>query len=233
MKKIYFALFAILAGYYCAGQNTFPASGNVGIGTTSPIRALDIVSSTSTGNTPFINIVNTSGATPNSFGPGIVLDNRVSGKSPFIINERQDVTSRFSISRANSPYTDYLCILQNGNVLIGNWYQVNSSYKLDVSGNVRANKVVVNTTGADYVFDSTYHLTSIDSLRTFIKEHHHLPEIPSARKLKDSGADIGEMQRLQLQKIEELTLYLIEKDEEISELKHRISLLEKKEEQAN
>lgn len=116
----------------------------------------------------------------------------------------------------------------SGNILIGKMTQSNPDYKLDVNGNIRANKVVVNTTGADYVFDSAYRLITIDSLRRFITTNHHLPDIKSAGELRISGSDIGTMQELQLQKIEELTLYLIQEDEEIGELKQRIGELEQK-----
>jgi hypothetical protein len=113
----------------------------------------------------------------------------------------------------------------DGNVLIGKTSQTNPSYKLDVNGNIRANKVVVNTTGADYVFDSTFRLLPIDSLQKFIKRYHHLPDVPAAGVMSASGMDVGDMQKLQLQKIEELTLYLMQKDNEIKELKQELHQL--------
>ena len=65
----------------------------------------------------------------------------------------------------------------SGNFLIGKTSQTNSSYKLNVNGDARANKLVVNTTGADYVFDSSYRLLVTDSLESFIKKNHHLPGV--------------------------------------------------------
>lgn len=62
-------------------------------------------------------------------------------------------------------------------------------------------------TGSDYVFDSTYHLPSIDSLRDFIKEHHHLPEIPLAQELKNFGVDIGENAKIAI--IENRRVHLV------------------------
>lgn len=97
-----------------------------------------------------------------------------------------------------------------GNVLIGKTSQTNSSYKLDINGNARANKIVVNTTGADFVFDSAYQLPKVDSLNAFIKKYHHLPDIQSAQEMQKQGLDVGENQMKLLQKIEELTLYIID-----------------------
>jgi len=100
--------------------------------------------------------------------------------------------------------------LSNGNVLIGKKSQTNSSYKLDVNGSIRANKMVVNSTGADFVFDSSYHLMSLDSLSRYIKAYHHLPGIPSAKEMQSNGADLGELYNKMLEKMEILTEYVIE-----------------------
>lgn len=103
----------------------------------------------------------------------------------------------------------------NGNVLIGKVTQTNTNYKLDVAGNVRANKVVVNTTGADFVFDPSYDLISLPALRKYITEHRHLPGIRSAAEMQKEGLDIGENHTQLLQKIEELTLYILELNKKV------------------
>jgi hypothetical protein len=109
-----------------------------------------------------------------------------------------------------------------GNVLIGKTSQTNTSYKLDINGNARANKIVVNTTGADYVFDSAYHLLPLDSVNTFIQQYHHLPGIASANEMKKEGLDVGNNQMKLLQKIEELTLIVIEQNKRIEKLEKAI-----------
>jgi hypothetical protein len=111
--------------------------------------------------------------------------------------------------------------LLQGNILIGKTSQSNPSYKLDVNGNIRANKVVVNTTGADYVFDSAYHLLPPDSLAAYIQEHHHLPGVATALRMKEDGIDIGTNQTILLKKIEELTLYIISLQKQITALKEK------------
>jgi hypothetical protein len=105
----------------------------------------------------------------------------------------------------------------SGNVIIGKTSQANNDYKLDVNGNIRANKLVVNSTGADYVFDPSYRITSIDSLDAYIKSYHHLPGIPAAKQMEENGLDLGDAYTDLLKKLEETTEYVIQ--EHKSELK--------------
>jgi hypothetical protein len=115
----------------------------------------------------------------------------------------------------------YLTIKDGGNVLIGKTSQTNTGYKLDVGGSARINTVVVNATGADYVFDQDYHLPTLPELEHYVRQQHHLPGIAPAAEMQKEGVDIGDNQIKLLAKVEELTLYLIEKDKEIQELKQQ------------
>ncbi|HKR03607.1 MAG TPA: SprB repeat-containing protein [Bacteroidia bacterium] len=82
-------------------------------------------------------------------------------------------------------------------------------------------KVAVHTSGdwSDKVFDKKYHLRTLSDVETFIKEHHHLPNIPSAEEVVKSGIDLGQMDAKLLEKVEELTLYIIELKKEIEIIK--------------
>lgn len=120
-----------------------------------------------------------------------------------------------------------MAILNNGNILIGKTSQTNSSYKLDVNGNVRANQVTVNATGADYVFDSSYHLPSLDSLSDYIRLNHHLPGIPAAKKMQKNGMNVGEVYTKLLAKMEEMTLYIVNLQHEVDTLQTENKLLQK------
>jgi len=117
---------------------------------------------------------------------------------------------------------DRLSVLNNGNVLIGQTGstgqpgQKNSAYKLDVAGGVRANSIVVNVTGADFVFKPAYKLAPLTTVEKYITQNHHLPEIASAKEMQQNGLDLGENQVKLLQKVEELTLYMIEKDKQLN-----------------
>jgi hypothetical protein len=96
--------------------------------------------------------------------------------------------------------------MTGGNVGIGT---VAPGYKLDVAGTARAEEIIVQTSGADFVFEDDYDLRSLEELERYIQEHGHLPEIPSAEQMRAEGMQVGDMQTKLLQKIEELTLYII------------------------
>ncbi len=113
---------------------------------------------------------------------------------------------------------DYL-----GNTAIGG--NTASNYKLDVYGNLRANLVVVNTTGADFVFDTTYRLSPLPELERYIHANHHLPEVAPAKQMQEQGLDLGDNQTRLLQKVEELTLYIIDQDKKMAKMQSEIDLL--------
>jgi len=92
-------------------------------------------------------------------------------------------------------------------------------YKLTVNGKVRAHAVKVYTDWADFVFEKDYELPTLEEVETYINTNGHLKDIPSAKEVEENGIEIGEMNKLLLQKIEELTLYTIELKKEIDALK--------------
>jgi hypothetical protein len=68
----------------------------------------------------------------------------------------------------------------------------------------------------------------LSDVETFVKQNSHLPEIPSASEIEKEGQDLGEMNRLLLKKVEELTLYMIDQSKEIKTLKCKVEQLEKR-----
>ena len=110
-----------------------------------------------------------------------------------------------------------------GNVGIG---MTSAQYKLDVAGTIRADEILVKTTGADFVFAEDYQLRPLSEVKAFIKENKHLPEIKSAQEMQENGVGVNELQTQLLQKIEELTLYILQQEEIISNLNYRIQKLE-------
>jgi hypothetical protein len=88
---------------------------------------------------------------------------------------------------------------------------------LHVDGKIASRSLYVlkPVSWADEVFDENYRLMDLKELRNFIKEHRHLPEIPSEEEIKEKGYDHHEMNRLLLKKIEELTLYIMELENRI------------------
>jgi hypothetical protein len=107
------------------------------------------------------------------------------------------------------PFTSFDPVTIQGNVGIGT--TSTGVHKLAVEGSIGARKVRVTATDwADYVFEDNYALPSLQELERYVKEHKHLPEIPTAVEVEREGIDLGEMNKKLLQKVEELTLYLIE-----------------------
>lgn len=121
-------------------------------------------------------------------------------------------------------------ILENGNVGIGT---ANPDEKLTVNGKIHAKEVKIDLLiPADYVFhryykgmselNPDYEMMSLEELEIYIKENYHLPNIPSANKIQEEGLKLGEMSNLLLEKIEELTLHIIEQNKRIEKLEKEL-----------
>jgi hypothetical protein len=104
---------------------------------------------------------------------------------------------------------------------------VPAAYKLAVGGGIIAESVKVKPQAEwpDYVFEKDYPMLSLGDLEKYILKNKHLPNVPAASEVKKEGLDLGEMNTKLLQKIEELTLYLIEKDKEIKKLAETVGKL--------
>lgn len=98
-----------------------------------------------------------------------------------------------------------------------------TGYMISVNGKVMAEevKVQLSQNWPDYVFSTKYKLMNFNELREFIATNNHLPNIPSAKEIEKSGLEIGEMQRRMMEKIEELTLYVLQLEDKINGLKNR------------
>ncbi|NSL87320.1 hypothetical protein ECE50_010795 [Chitinophaga sp. Mgbs1] len=116
-----------------------------------------------------------------------------------------------------------------GSVGIGVFPQKQPELKLAVSGTIGAKKVKVTDQGwADYVFKSDYTLPSLSEVEAFIKTNYHLPGIPSEKEIAEKGLDLGNMQQQQMQKIEELTLYIISLNKKLEQQEKLIEKLTRK-----
>ncbi|WP_346316677.1 hypothetical protein [Chitinophaga sp. YIM B06452] len=108
--------------------------------------------------------------------------------------------------------------MSSGNVGIGT---ITPATKLAVNGDISSKKVKVTQTGwPDFVFEPGYTLPSLPFVEDYIKTHKHLPDVPSAKEIMEEGLDLGQTQAKLLQKIEELTLYLIAQDKQLKAQQH-------------
>jgi hypothetical protein len=131
------------------------------------------------------------------------------------------IGSTYAISSNYAPTNG---LLVEGKVGIGTTY-IPSAFKMAVAGGIIAEKVQVEVQSnwPDYVFSDDYKPLSLNELKNYIKEYNHLPNIPSVAEVQTNGIDLGEMQAKLLQKIEELTLYIIEQDKKIKDLENKIT----------
>ena len=217
MRTLLFTALLSISITVNAQTNTFPGTGNVGVGTTTPIEKLDI-----RGNIYLRNMANLVGAgTSISFssyddthlGPKIYsyLD-YASGASSI---------SRLILSSYSGGYYNELTLI-GGRVGIGT---MNPADKLSVNGKIRCQEVKVETINwPDYVFAENYKLPTLKETAAFIKENGHLADMPSAADIQKNGQDLGAMNAKLLRKIEELTLHLIDKDKELQTERKRIDM---------
>ncbi|WP_396591855.1 discoidin domain-containing protein [Allomuricauda sp. R78024] len=119
-----------------------------------------------------------------------------------------------------------------GNVGIGT-NTIPTDYRLAVSGKIISEelKVQLQATWPDYVFKEGYDLPSLDEVQQHITEKGHLPNIPTAKVVMEHGIEVGEMHRLLLEKIEELTLYTLEQNIQIKQLNTKVLKQQQKLEQ--
>lgn len=222
MKKI--TVFIVCVASLCLGlimpsqaqTNIFPTTGNVGIGTTSPAMALDVRGSLSIGGSDFLFGKYDNREQGQKLGNRALVHNVWSGKADsLIINYDGDFEGGVFV---HGPQ-----LVVTGDVGVGT---VNPSHKLTVNGPIRAKEVIVDTGWADYVFAEDYQLRSLAEVEAHIKEHKHLPGVPSASKVASEGVSLGEMQTALLAKIEELTLHLIDLNKQVTAQAAKIEKLE-------
>jgi len=184
--------------------------GNVGIGIINPTQKFEVNGSLGWGN----------------YGATLSTDQGAS------IELRGNGIPYIDFSNSLSDYDARIQL--NPNKILGIYAQSvgigtesTNGYKLAIAGNAVAEEIVVKLQKdwPDYVFNNEYTLLSLPELEKSIKQNNHLPGIPSKNEVKTEGIPVGEMQSKLLQKIEELTLYLIKQDKRITELEETIKTL--------
>ena len=139
-------------------------------------------------------------------------------------------TNKLHIGTQVSGTDTSVMVLDRATGGVGIGTETPGNHRLAVNGSIRAKEIVVETGWADFVFEEDYKLASLEEVEAHIGEHGHLPDIPSADDVAKNGVKVGEMESKLLQKVEELTLHLIDMnkrlrtlEEENSELRNEAS----------
>lgn len=98
-------------------------------------------------------------------------------------------------------------------------------YMLDVCGTIRGKEVIVEADWCDYVFEEDYDLMSINELEAYLKANKHLPNIPPASEIETNGLQVSAVNQKMMEKIEELTLYIIQQNHRIEALESELNEL--------
>lgn len=149
---------------------------------------------------------------------GICIEHNWSGTFGYAFKSivNSDQTKGIGIY-SNLHNKDVFTVYGDGKMVVQN--ATGTTLQLEASGLLRARHVRVDVaTWPDYVFKTTYNLPSLEDTKEYIASNGHLPNIPSADRMVAEGMDVAEMNRMLLEKIEELTLYLIEQNERINAL---------------
>lgn len=209
----------------------FMPHGNLGIGTNTPKSRLEVQSPLTNVSTA---ILHSNG--DQSWGHVLALvTDKADGDDPKLLFSYRNKAKQWALGGAHNGTGFFLredggdgvygggfgesrfTVLAGGNVGIGTDVP---QEKLSVNGNIRAQQVKVEMANwPDYVFEETYQLPSLKETEAFIKANKHLPGVPKAKEIEEDGLSLGEMNKILMQKVEELTLHLINKDKEISQLK--------------
>ncbi len=201
---------SIFAQWNYNGSKIYYNNGFVGIGTNNPGWSLDLKTSTNLSCYARVN-------SPAANECGLVFTKADLEKWYFYMpGNSQDLRMYYN--------GDKFSVKSDGKVVIGN-PDVAHTEKLFVDGKIGCTGVTINNwtiEAPDYVFEEDYKLRKIEDVEKFIETNKHLPEVPSAKAMKENGVDLAEMNMLLLKKVEELTLYVIQQDKKISSLEEKI-----------
>lgn len=182
---------------------TLTSDHKVGIGTTDPAGKLDI--------------------NPGGFNNLLRFSFDQSGDSPSLRIYRP--TGELNPSNVFPWWIELgqngMLLFKSGNRAVRGSESVSTQMAFSPAGQIMCKelKVTLNVPNSDHVFETDYHLRSLDEVEDFVKKNKHLPEIPSAQEFKEEGYSIGDMDDLLLRKVEELTLYAIQMQKDITLLK--------------
>ncbi len=188
---------------------TILANGNVGIGTQSPAGKLTLANQ---GIRTISLMFNTDDGFENNevYNTARIQAGWEAGEGDWSLG-----FLKFDNTTVGGVYSTTMT-LKGGNVGIGT---TTPQSKLAVNGKITCKEVEVTLVGfPDYVFEDDYQLMPLNEVEAFIDTHGHLPNVPSAKEVEENGLGLGAMNKILLEKVEELTLHLIAKEKQVEEL---------------
>ncbi|MEC5147902.1 hypothetical protein [Chitinophaga sp. 212800010-3] len=205
---------------------TITTSGNVGVGTEDPLAGLHVAKVVVQSNGE-----RAAAILGNAYNDwtyfGALSGGKIRGSNEGYLDLETNTAGSDKNLYMNFASSGNVIIAKGGgNVSIGTAF--NNGYKLAVNGTIGARKVrVEQSTWADFVFHPEYKLPTLQYVADYIASNNHLPDIPSEKEVKEDGIDLGDMNRKLLQKVEELTLYLISQEKKLESVQQRVLQLEK------
>jgi hypothetical protein len=220
MKKTLLLLITVMVSYSTFAQQFLPTSSINAAGSANSFTG-GYTFAYATSGTPWNGALLSVGGFTNTYDlqlnsdynlGGVHLSFRTHNGDTHVLNPWNEIFHTGNLNRADVDFTaktiNSANVYNNGNL----WSkQIN---------------VALANPWADYVFSQAYNLPSLGDIKTYIDKNHHLPDVPSAAEVEKNGINLGEMNRVLVKKIEELTLYLIKKDNEDKEKDIRLSLLQ-------
>ena len=150
-------------------------------------------------------------------------DKRFAQISGHIRNKNGYITFNTRKESDSPGFFNSMIFNENGNLGIGTPNP--KGWRLAVNGKIKAKDIKVETGSRDFVFDKNYNLPTLKEVEKHVNEKGHLKDMPSTKEVEKNGVSLGEMNAKLLQKIEELTLYTIQQQKEIEELKSLVKEL--------
>lgn len=201
-------------------------NGNIGIGTTSPSQKLHIAGNALVAGTSEIFSTNRNALTlktPDNFGNNGIAFQNAGGSYTWNIHRKAhsngggsdaDLVFAGGLSTDLTNLASAMTLKQNGDMVLG--------------GRLTANRVTLNVGSfPDYVFADDYELMPLNEVEAFIQQNKHLPNMPGEAEVVENGMDVGQINTILVEKVEELTLHTIEQQKHIQSLEEKLEQLAK------